>query len=108
MPGRNCDDISVGGSLRRPDQVAFGGQMQRRTWQAVGYRPRTYAPASRPRQVHGKKILDQLPGGGIGQGLTLIGPFLELDEPARIRAFGVEPAELGELAHGSLGIERPE
>ena len=64
--------------------------------------------SARARQVAAEQILDQLARRGIGQGLALVRPILELDEAPRLGACRVEPAELGELAHGALGVERPE
>jgi len=65
-------------------------------------------PLPAARKVAPEQILDQLLRGWIGQSLALIRPILEGDETARLRAGGVQRGEARELAHGALGIERPE
>ena len=102
-------------ATRSPAGAVAAGAM--RSWSAVrwsaGARSSsvTVVPPTRharARQVAAEQILDQFLRGRIGQGLAFVRPFLELDEAARFGARGIEPAELGELAHGALRVERPE
>ena len=46
--------------------------------------------------------------GSAGQGLALIGPILELDEPACVGTVGIELPEASEFGHRPIGVERPE
>src|SRR5690348_7644682 len=86
----------------------FGKEMEHGRRDRVGDRFTAHAPRPRARQVATEQILDQLSRGGIGQGLSLVRPFLQLDESPGFRARRIETTEIGELAYCPRRVDRPE
>src|SRR3954454_15934628 len=97
MAGGDWDAVPIGDGLRWGDEVAFGGQVQRWTAKRIAHDFSSHGPFTGSRQVLAEQSLDQFLSGGVGQRLSLVRPFLELDEPPRLRALRIEPTEFGEF-----------
>src|SRR3954465_5124296 len=108
MAGGNGNDVAGGGCSKRRDEIPLSNQVERGRCLPVGHELAANGPLSCAWQVPGEQLFNKLAGGGGGQRLALICPFLEFDESPRVRAFGIEAAELGKLAYGAAWIERPE
>lgn len=106
---RGNRDFGAGGyRFGRRDQVSLGCEVQGWHGQTVRDIPPTHAPGSESRSVGAEQLGNQFSCGIIREGFALIRPFLELHKPACFGAFRVKLTELGKLADGALGIQRPE